>query len=191
MKEKLQQKIKLVPEHWMASLMDPGYRQFLFVPAENRQDSLDMAKGFVVNAADEIIVAEANVEASPSKPPPVKKSKLDVVKKYRSSTVADTIVKMAQDELNSYLVCPVSEDLNEDNPLEFWHMHRLEFPRLYELSARLFVIPASSASSERSFSTAGRVIEQRRTQLNPGTINAIMTVRSERLQKFNKQDKKT
>ncbi len=70
-------------------------------------------------------------------------------------------------------------------------MHKLEFPRLYELSARLFVIPASSASSERSFSTAGRVIEQRRTQLNPGTINAIMTVRSERLQKFNKQDKKT
>lgn len=39
------------------------------------------------------------------------------------------------------------------------------FPHLSMLAKQIFSIPASSASSERSFSTAGRVVEERRSAL--------------------------
>ena len=69
-----------------------------------------------------------------------------------------------------------SEDFN--NPLEYWKKNQPKFPRLSTVALQIFVIPATSASSERTFNSVGRVFEERRTRLNPGTIDAIMRVRS-------------
>lgn len=56
--------------------------------------------------------------------------------------------------------------------------------RLRALARRILCIPASSAASECTFSSAGRVIEARRNPLNPGTVDSILFLHSARKAKY-------
>ncbi|XP_025192690.1 zinc finger BED domain-containing protein DAYSLEEPER-like [Melanaphis sacchari] len=64
-------------------------------------------------------------------------------------------------ELESYR--EENYDISDDQILDFWSKQTLRFPYLSKLARQILPIPASIASSERSFSVAGRVIEQRRS----------------------------
>lgn len=64
-------------------------------------------------------------------------------------------------------------DKNED-VLNWWKTNGARFPLMAQLARKCFAIPASSASSERSFSTAGRIIEKRRTNLKGSSVDSLM-----------------
>ena len=61
-----------------------------------------------------------------------------------------------------------------DDVLGWWKDNHHTYPKLAILARSILSIPASSSSSERNFSTAGRAIEERRTLLNPSTVDAIL-----------------
>jgi len=65
-------------------------------------------------------------------------------------------------------------DVKDDHVLTFWKNQMFNFPHLSMLAKQIFAIPASSASSERSFSTAGRVVEERRSCLSGSSVDAIL-----------------
>ena len=44
-------------------------------------------------------------------------------------------------------------------------------PKLFAVACK---VPASSAASERVFSTAGRLLEKRRTSLAPSSVNNLL-----------------
>lgn len=67
-----------------------------------------------------------------------------------------------------------SFDVGDDNILDFWSRQMSRYPYLSKLARQILAIPASSASSERSFSVAGRVIEERRSCLDGSTVDAIL-----------------
>ena len=46
------------------------------------------------------------------------------------------------------------------------------------VAKKLLAIPATSTPSERSFSVAGRLIEERRTSLDPDNVNALLFLHS-------------
>ena len=58
--------------------------------------------------------------------------------------------------------------------LGWWREHHVTYPKLGVLARGILAIPASSSSSERNFSAAGRTIQQRRTSLKPSTVDAIL-----------------
>jgi hypothetical protein len=73
----------------------------------------------------------------------------------------------------------------EDNeeyvdPLNFWRQqqHRAVFPNLTRLACHYFAIPCSSAAVERQFSSAGQIVTQRRSNLDPSTVNNILFLQS-------------
>ena len=72
------------------------------------------------------------------------------------------------------------DDCDEDRLLEFWERQAHTFPRLRALARRILCVPASSAASECTFSSAGRVVEARRNRLNPETVDAILFLHSAR-----------
>lgn len=49
---------------------------------------------------------------------------------------------------------------------------------LVPVAKKLLAIPATSTPSERSFSVAGRLIEERRTSLDPDNVNALLFLHS-------------
>ena len=65
------------------------------------------------------------------------------------------------------------EALGSD-PLLFWKRQQHAFPLLSQLARRYLCIPATSAASERTFSTAGNVITKHRASLKPDMVGTIM-----------------
>ena len=53
------------------------------------------------------------------------------------------------------------------NPLDWWRMNAGLFPALSVIARRTLCIPATSAPSERLFSSAGSVVSPKRTKLDP------------------------
>jgi len=62
----------------------------------------------------------------------------------------------------------------DDNLLDFWKRQNHIFPHLSVLAPQTLAIPASSASSERYFSVAGRLIEERRSCLSGTSVDSIL-----------------
>jgi hypothetical protein len=89
-----------------------------------------------------------------------------------ASTTAST-----NDELDRYLRMNIDDIYKQSNPLPFWRDHQNKFLALSLLARRLFSIPVTSAAVERQFSSAGLTINQRRSSLDPDTVNDILFVR--------------
>lgn len=78
-----------------------------------------------------------------------------------------------KDEQTSALLVPA--DIH--GPLSFWKHHRQDFPILAETSRRLLCISASSAQSERDFSSVGRTITDVRSRISSSKVEATELLR--------------
>lgn len=177
--------------HWVAAVLNPRTRLLKLATDTERCHAHSLicskiTKIMELDGADlnqSILSVKTTVRASPSK------------KKFKSYTAqfdddvdstlntnAMTNSMRARRELDVYLQLDLSNysysEQEMDNPLLFWKEQELLLPNLSKLSRQIFSIPASSAAVERSFSAAGLVISQRRTNLSPSTINDILLVRS-------------
>jgi hypothetical protein len=66
-------------------------------------------------------------------------------------------------ELSSYLNSDTVSQFGSDfSILSWWHQHKITYPILSILAKYVLTVPASTISSESTFSLAGRVIEKRR-----------------------------
>jgi hypothetical protein len=82
------------------------------------------------------------------------------------------------DELSRYLAMDIDKNKLSSNPLDFWREHHVLYPVLSKLARQIHCIPASSAAVERCFSSAGFIVNERRTALNPEQLDNIIVVRS-------------
>ena len=62
-------------------------------------------------------------------------------------------------------------------PLEFCKQNSGEFPLLAEVARLVLCISASSAQSERDFSSVGRTIIDAHSRLSPQTVEAVELIR--------------
>ena len=120
--------------------------------------------------------------AAPAPPPPPAKrarQERDDLADVEDSTDEDV---QPVDEVTAYIEFKLSkQDKDKDgnfDVLSWWEKHASEFPNLSQIARAILAIPASSAASERDFSTAGFVIQERRTQLNPETVDDILFLHS-------------
>lgn len=57
---------------------------------------------------------------------------------------------------------------------EWWNIRKDKFPAVSYLARKYLSIPASSASSERCFSTAGNIITSKRSSLLPENVDMLV-----------------
>jgi len=62
--------------------------------------------------------------------------------------------------------------------MEFWKENRALLSQLFKVACRVLCILASSSASKRDFSTAGRLLEQWRTNLSPKSTNSLLFLHS-------------
>lgn len=63
------------------------------------------------------------------------------------------------------------------NPLQWWRGHVEKYPNIWKLASIILAIPATSAPSERVFSTAANIINKKRVRLKPETLDALIFLR--------------
>lgn len=95
----------------------------------------------------------------------------DDVERYLRWTYSD-------EETNSS--CCTVDCENTFNVAKFWSsvQVRRDYPLPSRVALGVLSIPASSACSERVFSTAGRVVEKRRTRLSANSIDNLLFLHS-------------
>lgn len=93
------------------------------------------------------------------------------VEQEPSDDLEDTTLKDVMKYLSEPLKTPT--DL-----LTFWKDRASAGDALAPLAKKLLAIPATSTPSERSFSVAGRLIEERRTALDPECVDQLLFLHS-------------
>lgn len=61
-----------------------------------------------------------------------------------------------------------------ENPLEWWCANRKKYPILSQLAFKYLCITATSAPSERMFSTTGQLTSDRRSRLMPDNVDILL-----------------
>ena len=64
------------------------------------------------------------------------------------------------------------------NPLDMWAKRERDYPHVAKLARRVLAIPATQAQSERMFSSAGMIVNKRRSQLDPENVGLMVFLRS-------------
>ena len=77
---------------------------------------------------------------------------------------------VVEDELNVYLKKKIKDTYIV---LDFWKTAD-DVPLLKQFAKQILSIPASSATSERVFSTSGRILEERRSRLLSKNVDKIL-----------------
>ena len=73
---------------------------------------------------------------------------------------------------------PVSQKVLEyENPLVWWKERQSVYPTLAQMARRILCIPATSAPSERLFSSAGLTISADRTRMLPEHAESVLFIR--------------
>ena len=158
-----------------ATFLDPRFKTLQFLKPEERREielniELDMVE--ILSAAN---VSNDNI---PSEPPAKRfcgEHKLlellnDVVNPTQESHETVSAPQKAKAELSRY----VGEESTGKNPLLWWSENTLRYPKLHQLVHRYLCIPATLVPSERAFSIAGHVVNQKRASLLPDTVNMMV-----------------
>lgn len=176
----------------MASLVDPRFKDTyiaddrqMFIKtraAAEIQSLLEVQAAMVTepqtsagaSAAEAVAAAEAPEVAVERGSKGVKRSLGSFFKKASDDTHTAALAdrKAIDVELNSYLqTMPVD---GETDPLDWWRLYQSNFPRVARLAQKYLCIPATSAPSERAFSTGGNVVTCNRSLLKPDTVDKLV-----------------
>ncbi|XP_008178503.1 zinc finger BED domain-containing protein 1-like [Acyrthosiphon pisum] len=74
--------------------------------------------------------------------------------------------------IRQYLEMPYLN--RKQSPLDFWKKNKNTFPELYMLQIKYLSVPATSVPSERVFSKAGQITNDRRNRLHPKNLDFII-----------------
>lgn len=66
----------------------------------------------------------------------------------------------------------------KSDPLKFWEDRKTTNPAMYKMAMKYLCIPATSVPSERVFSEAGLLCNQRRNRLDPEKVDQILFLNS-------------
>jgi len=64
------------------------------------------------------------------------------------------------------------------NLLHYWKVNALRFPVVSSMAKKFLAVPASSVSSESTFSCGGRILDDYRSSLKPATVQALVCASS-------------
>jgi hAT family C-terminal dimerisation region len=161
-------------DHIMAAFLHPNYKQLRNATSAQISDCHATCRLFLLPDSSIISCFDDDDECDE---PPVKKSKSFISSLMDKSCTQN---QSSADEVDRYVHLQIDDDAQYVDPLSFWKQkeQQIAFPNLTRLATRCFAIPCSSAAVERQFSVAGQIITQRRSNLDPSTVNNIIFLRS-------------
>lgn len=165
---KYRHRLATVLHPYMKKLPNIEYneRSAIYAMIEKNIDELDLEEG--VSSADMLVNQPQSTQSN-----------------HRSLSLMGDFMQFEENnngivisnEFKSYVDEPVAPfplfDLNK-----WWFDKKEKFPTLFKIFVRNSAVPATSASSERSFSTTGQIITARRASILPSNVNNMILARN-------------
>lgn len=183
--------------HVAATLLHPRYRSLKNFPDHLKNQCYRYVRRQVRQLREDADLEE-QLQRKPSEPASKKfKGDANLFSRFESDNPDDDVVHdnasssgsdeyefqiKKSDELDRYLLIEIDKSKDALEPLDFWKEHRNQFPYLSRYARSILSIPATTTNVEREFSTAGWILNQRRTSLKPEELDKILFVRSMRKQ---------
>ncbi|XDV25933.1 hypothetical protein PO909_029757 [Leuciscus waleckii] len=163
----------------IASLLDPRFRT-KYMDKEKVERVLSRAVEEIVPLMkaqqDTLSGAAGAADAEPVPPEEKRKKTLASFFKRQSTTSSSTLTLPEEErirmELTVYL--QTTEVDSDTDPLDWWRCHQTNFPRIAKLAQQYLCIPATSAPSERVFSTGGNIVTCHRAALKPDAVDRLV-----------------
>uniref|UniRef100_A0A8I7B906 HAT C-terminal dimerisation domain-containing protein n=1 Tax=Hordeum vulgare subsp. vulgare TaxID=112509 RepID=A0A8I7B906_HORVV len=86
--------------------------------------------------------------------------------------------RVSKSELRNYLEDEVAAADTCLDILDWWKINALRYPIMAKISKRFLAMPATSVSSESTFSTSGRILDAYRSSLKPVMVEALVCAAS-------------
>ena len=152
--------------HRIAALLDPRLKANTLSVHEKEE---------AVAAVREMVMSNSQVgDDFEVTEPPAKKTKIDSSQTKQDQVFSDLFntsnASPVVNEVDAYL----NNTESADDILSFWKTKTDVWPKLSQCAKWILAIPATSTSSERSFSVAGRTLDDRRSQLNPDNVDGLL-----------------
>ena len=94
-----------------------------------------------------------------------------------SVTTEESVQDMLAAEMNEYATLSAYDADQLQKLLTFWKLNERRLPILSAIAKRILVIQASSAESERHFSTGGMIVNEKRSRLNESSVESLIVLR--------------
>lgn len=147
----------------IACFLDPRYRSLQMLNDKDRDEVYDKVKL--------LIKSEENVALKNSVPNQSSRySHFEGSSEDNALNEFELYIRSA--EYSSYL-----KDDTKHLVESFWRDNQNKFPNLFKLMKKRLHVPASSGSSERVFSDAGRMYDPRRTNIKPQVLDDLLFMR--------------
>lgn len=161
--EYIESKFVLHKYHRVATFLHPNYKELIFCSPDQKQKAIRDTK----HLFDQIQPLLPNHSPVSSNRSSNASSDSSFLANYYSRHADDI------DEVDLYtnIQWIAHEKLNV---FDWWIQRKSTFPRLCKLALKMHSIPASSLQSERTFSRSGLIINDRRTNLNPKTVEDLI-----------------
>ena len=157
----------------LATILDPCFKDKFFTSIVERED----AKMLLIEKLSEM---SSHTESPETTEPPEKRPRTAVMKCF------DEILEEASTSLSSssskstveqYLAEP-NLHFHTGNACAWWGNNKLRFPDLSEFALRYLSPPPTSVPSERLFSTAGDIYDQKRNRLDPERAEVLLFIKN-------------
>lgn len=178
MRQVLNHRLPITELNLIAAMLDPSQRhlnsvqEFLTAQKITAAELLSHAFDKYVGTETELGLHQAGQHMAsvenpgPSTPVPWKKAKQDLLSKHVNAT------SNPDREIQQYRCLSIAPD----DVLAWWCTQQETYPRLSMLARVILALPATSASSERIFSTAGLMVNAKRSSLAPSAVDKIVFV---------------
>ncbi|XP_056450354.1 zinc finger BED domain-containing protein 4-like [Gadus chalcogrammus] len=164
------------PLFCIASVLDPRYKDNLF-DGDKKQGMREMVRAELDSVADGEVTNREGAAPRPmrteAESAPSLTNMFDEIVQENDPDPRQTSATAQQ------LDCYLSEALipRSDDPLTYWRTNRGRFPELARMARRYLAAPCTSTDSERLFSAASNVLNERRNRLTCDTAEKLLFVK--------------
>jgi hypothetical protein len=167
----------------LATILDPRYKLLYITWAFHELYDDEITAELELDSIENEFIAlfekfenekKQSEKVGPSSKPPIISSSMPASDSDFHNWRANTTTKSSKSELRNYLEDVGEENTPHFNLLEWWKVNSLRYPVLAKMARRFLTIPASSVSSESTFSTGGRVLDDYRSSLKPYMVEALV-----------------
>jgi hypothetical protein len=184
-----------------ATLLHPRYRSLKKIPDHVKDQCHKYVRRHLRQLREKAEIEEENQKQSSEPPQKRLKQERNTFSRFESGNQSEETGERNEsgnesdefeynikkgDELDRYLLFEFDKTQKKIEPLHFWKCYSHRFPLLSKYARSILSIPATTTNVEREFSSAGFILNERRTNLQPHKLDNMLLVRSVEKQLYKK-----